>query len=75
MKQNEETANQMDDLREQYDFNYDKAKPNRFAEQFGDDTIVVVLDPDVAVAFPTSEAVNKALRLVIELSLISSVKA
>ncbi|MCL4861853.1 MAG: hypothetical protein KJZ93_20715 [Caldilineaceae bacterium] len=51
-------------LKAHYDFDYSKAKPNRFAEQFGQESIVVVLEPDVAAVFPTSEAVNEALRVI-----------
>lgn len=53
------------DLREHYDFDYAKAKPNRFAERMSREAIVVVLDPDVATVFKTSEAVNEALRVLI----------
>ena len=59
-----------DDLREEYNFDYTKAQPNRFAARLGQDTVMVVLEPDVAAAFPTSEAVNAALRLVMQLSII-----
>ena len=64
-----------DDIRSHYDFDYSKAKPNRFAGKFSDDTIVVILDSDVALAFPTSESVNEALRSVIKLSTIPEIKA
>jgi len=36
------------------------------------EAIMVVLEPEVAVAFPTAEAVNEALRLVMQLSKIPS---
>ncbi len=51
-----------DELRPEYDFDYAKAKPNPYAAHLKGRTVVVVLDPDVALAFPTSEAVNKQLR-------------
>jgi len=54
-----------DDLRREYRFDYSKAKPNRFASQFGTASVAVVLDPDVASVFRTSEAVNKLLRSVV----------
>ena len=41
------------------------AMPNRFAARLSEETIVVVLDPDVAAVFYTSEAVNQALRVFI----------
>jgi hypothetical protein len=46
----------------EYRFDYSKAKPNRFAAQGR----VVVLDEDVARYFTTAEAVNKALRSLLE---------
>lgn len=54
-----------DELREHYDFDYGKARPNRFAERLSGETTLVVLDPDVATVFQTSEAVNEALRVII----------
>ena len=52
-----------DDLATKYTFDYTKAKPNRFATRDSNSTItVIVLDEDIAQFFPTSEAVNKALR-------------
>ncbi len=51
-----------DELRDEYDFDYTKAKPNRFAARLNASVLSVVLEPDVAVAFPTAEAVNAALR-------------
>jgi hypothetical protein len=53
-----------DELREHYDFDYSKAKPNRFAERVGQDSLMVVLEPDVAAIFPTTEAVNDTLRAI-----------
>jgi hypothetical protein len=54
-----------EDMRREYRFDYKKAKPNRFAEQMGVGTIAVVLDPDVAAVFKSSESVNMLLRSVI----------
>ncbi|MBI3796432.1 MAG: hypothetical protein HY268_05600 [Deltaproteobacteria bacterium] len=54
-----------EDMRREYRFDYRKAKPNRFAEQVGIGTIAVVLDPDVAAVFKSSESVNTLLRSVI----------
>ena len=47
-----------------YDFDYSKARPNRFADRIGPDTLMVVLDPDVAAVFPTAESVNSTLRAI-----------
>jgi hypothetical protein len=56
-----------DDLQPEYRFDYQKAKPNRFAIENNVEKLkVVVLDDDVAQVFTTSEAVNKALRAFIE---------
>ena len=51
-----------DDLLPEYDFDYSKSKPNRFAEKYNQMKRTVVLDSDVAEDFPSSEAVNEALR-------------
>nr|WP_225886919.1 hypothetical protein [Nodosilinea nodulosa] len=51
-----------DDLQPEYRFDYQKAKPNRFAVRNDVEKLkVVVLDDDVAQVFTTSEADNKAL--------------
>ncbi len=54
-----------DDMRPEYSFDYRKARPNRFAARMNKDRLVVVLDPEVARVFTTSESVNKALRALI----------
>jgi hypothetical protein len=59
---NDKAVQNADELREHYSFDYSKAKPNRFADRFDEEAIVVVLDPDVAAVFTTSEAANQALR-------------
>jgi hypothetical protein len=50
-----------EDLLSEYNFDYSKAKPNRFAHK----VINVILDDDIAEVFTTSEAVNKALRAIL----------
>ena len=52
-------------LRKEYRFDYATARPNRFAARMAEGTVAVVLDPDVARVFKTSEAVNALLRSVI----------
>lgn len=64
-REDEMTTNAQDELREHYDFDYSKAKPNRFAERLNKEAIMVVLDPDVAAVFRSSESVNEALRVFI----------
>ena len=55
-----------DELRDEYRFDYSKAKPNRFASRVDKERLVVALDPDVSEVFTTPEAVNRALRALIE---------
>ena len=64
--QNTKAAKSADDMKAEYDFDYRKARPNRFASQAGTTRTVVELDPDVAMVFSTSGSVNKALRALIE---------
>jgi hypothetical protein len=54
-----------DTMRREYRFDYGRAKPNRFAEGMSEDVVAVVLEPDVAAIFKSSEAVNALLRSVI----------
>lgn len=51
-----------DEMKSEYRFDYSKARPNRFAEDYKQMQITVLLDSDVAKDFPSSEAVNEALR-------------
>ncbi|MBA3572286.1 MAG: hypothetical protein H0W34_10010 [Pyrinomonadaceae bacterium] len=54
-----------DTMRGQYRLDYRKAKPNRFLSHISAGAIAVVLEPDVAAVFTSSEAVNTLLRSVI----------
>ncbi len=58
-------AERPDEIRDEYDFDYSKSKPNRFAAEFGKGSVAVVLDPDVAEVFGSAESVNTFLRSVI----------
>ena len=49
----------------EYQLDYRKAKPNRFADATKSDAVSVVLDPDVAAVFDSSESVNTLLRSLI----------
>jgi hypothetical protein len=49
-------------LKPEYRFDYAKSRSNRFAVRMRDGAVAVVLDPDVASAFPTPASVNAALR-------------
>ncbi len=48
------------EMRDEYDFS--KGVRGKYAQRFAKGSNVVVLDPDVASRFKTSEAVNDALR-------------
>ena len=52
------------DMPAEYKLDWSKAKPNPYAARLKD-TVAVVLAPDVAEVFPTSESVNTFLRSVI----------
>ncbi|MGO8792262.1 MAG: hypothetical protein ACLQVL_33405 [Terriglobia bacterium] len=54
-----------DTMRREYRFDYRRAKPNRLAEKMSEGVVVVILEPDVAAVFKSSEAVNALLRSVI----------
>lgn len=54
-----------DEMRTEYRFDYAKAKPNRFMSRVKQGAIAVILDPDVASVFRSSDAVNTFLRSVI----------
>jgi hypothetical protein len=54
-----------DDLQSEYQFDYRKARPNRFAERIVGKPIVVTLDPDVSQVFKTAQSVNNVLRALI----------
>jgi len=54
-----------DMMQKEYRFDYRRAKPNRFAEKMSEGVVVVILEPDVAAVFKSSEAVNTLLRSVI----------
>lgn len=55
-----------DDLRPEYEFDFSKAVRGKYYRQYSENTNVVVLDPDIAAAFHNSEAVNEALRAMLQ---------
>jgi len=58
-----------DELREEYDFqSLEGGVRGKHFKLASTDTNLVLLDPDVAKAFPTPEAVNKALRMLAEVA-------
>lgn len=55
------------ELRPEYDFaSMEGGVRGRYARDLNADANLVLLDPDVAVAFPTAEAVNDALRALLQ---------
>ena len=61
-------TNETDELLPEYDLDYSKAKPNRFAGKYQQTQRTVVLDSDVAEEFPSSESVNEALRFLVRIT-------
>jgi hypothetical protein len=59
-----------DELRAEYDLRelVKGGIQGKYADRFREGTNLVLLDRDLAEAFPTDEAVNEALRLVVQLS-------
>ena len=56
-----------DDLLPEYDFSQMKgAVRGKYVERFREGTNLVLLDPDVAAAFPDAKAVNDALRRMLQ---------
>ncbi|HLO17694.1 MAG TPA: hypothetical protein VK206_22885 [Anaerolineales bacterium] len=53
------------DMASEYRFDYKKAKPNRLAARMKDEPLIVMIEPDVANVFRSSEQVNKVLRALI----------
>ena len=58
-------SSKQETMRDEYRFDYSKAKPNRFAAQMSEGSVAVVLEPDVAAVFKSSEVVNALLRSII----------
>jgi len=61
-----------DELRPEYDLAelLKGGVRGKYAERYREGTNLVLLTPDVAAAFPDSDAVNQALQLVIQVSKI-----
>jgi hypothetical protein len=64
-----------DDLRPEYDLRQllRGAEQGKYAERFRQGTNLVLLEPEIAAVFPNEQAVNEALRLVIELTKIPGI--
>jgi len=62
-------AAQEDDMRPEYDFSQLKGRVRgKYVERYREGTNLVLLDPDVAAAFPDAKAVNEALRLLMNVA-------
>ena len=61
-----------DELRAEYDLStlLKDGEQGKYAKRYEQGTNLVLLAPDIAKAFPSDEAVNEALRLVIQLKQI-----
>jgi hypothetical protein len=57
--------NKPEEMLPEYDFDYKKARPNRFAGRISKERVVVLLDPEVSEVFTTPESVNTVLRALI----------
>ena len=64
-----------DELRPEYDLGQllKGGVQGKYADRYREGTNLVLLAPDVAEAFPTEDAVNEALRLVIQLTKLRGV--
>jgi hypothetical protein len=61
------------ELRDEYDLSKMTVVPKgRYAPERRVGKNVIILEPDISEAFPTDEAVNEALRLVMEMTKISN---
>ena len=52
-------------MRAEYEFDYSRAKPNRFASRMDQPVVAVVLEPDVASVFDSAAKVNAQLRSIL----------
>ncbi|MBI3914119.1 MAG: hypothetical protein HY327_08055 [Chloroflexi bacterium] len=62
-----------DELRPEYDLHtlLKQGVRGKYAERYRVGTNLVLLDPDIAREFPDDQAVNEALRLVLELNRVT----
>jgi hypothetical protein len=63
MKKTTSTPEEDAPMRDQYDFS--GGVRGKYAKQYAEGTNLVLLEPDIADAFPTARAVNAALRKVL----------
>jgi hypothetical protein len=58
-------SRKVQEIAPEYRFDYRAAKPNRFAARLKVEPLIVLIEPDIAKVFTSSEQVNKALRALI----------
>ena len=64
-----EAETEEDELRPEYDLSQLKGGVRgKYAERYREGTNLVLLEPDVAAAFPDAKTVNEALRLLIKVA-------
>ena len=62
-----DSSQEEDDFRPEYDFSELKDHVRgKYVDRYREGTNLVLLDPDVAAAFPDAKAVNDALRLLLQ---------
>jgi hypothetical protein len=64
MKKKDNKSSEAEDMRMEYDFA--GGVRGKYSDRFPKNTIAVVLEPDVAEAYPDSESVNRALRAILQ---------
>ena len=65
MKKKEKNVTEPD-MQDEYDFR--KGVRGKYAERFAEGTNLVAISPDLLEIFPDSDAVNKALRTLVEIA-------
>lgn len=65
----------VDDLLPEYELDFSKAKPNKYAEILKSQDRLVQLEPDVYKVYDTPEKVNSALRFLIKNSVNTNIGA
>ena len=65
MKKNKTGSDEPEMLNE---YEFEGGERGKYAEQYAQGTNVVVLAPDVAEAFPNSDRVNEALRILVQIA-------
>lgn len=63
---NQETRAEPEDMKPDYDIR--GGTRGKYYERYREGTNIVLLEPDVAEVFPDSEAVNRALRALIDIA-------